>query len=276
MDFRKQFQVKPGKKVKLKKIDPDFAGKFEDKDKILERIKFNTERLIKLQYRLYAENKRSLLIVLQAMDAGGKDGVINHVFAVMNPQGCRAQSFKKPAGEELGRDFLWRIHRQAPKNGEVVIFNRSHYEDVLTVRVHDMVPKDVWKERYDMINNFEAMLAANNTTIVKIYLHISKEEQLKRFIDRLNDPEKHWKISDADYTEREHWNDYMTAFEDVFARCSTKNAPWYIIPSNKKYFRDLAISEILADTLEDMKLTIPAPTVDIAKIRQLAEEAMNK
>ncbi len=267
MDFSKKFIVKPGDKVKLDKIDPDENLGIAKDDDVLKQIADNGAELAKLQFELYAENKRSLLIVLQGMDAAGKDGVINHVLAPLNPQGCRAQSFKAPSTLELAHDFLWRVHLAAPKKGEIVIFNRSHYEDVLIQRVHNIVPESVWRERYELINDFEKLLVKNNTTIVKFYLHISPEEQLKRFKDRLDDPTRQWKISDADYSERKLWPEYQKAFEEVFERCSTDRAPWYIIPANRKYFRNLAVSTILLEVLRDIKMEMPPVSVDIERIR---------
>lgn len=270
MNFRNAFKVEPGTRIKLDKIDPNDTGGFESKKAALKKIEQARHRLTELQYQLYAENRQSLLIVLQAMDAGGKDGTINHVLAPMNPQGCRVHGFKVPSVEERAHDFLWRIHKAAPKNGEVVIFNRSHYEDVLVARVHELVPKKVWSKRYEFINDLEKLLAAHHTRIVKFYLHISKEEQLERFEKRLERPEKHWKISDSDYAERQHWNDYQKAFEDALSKCSTRHAPWYVIPSNRKWFRNLAVSQILVETMTSMKPRLPEPTVDIEEIRKLA------
>jgi len=275
MKYSSKFIVKPDSKVDLSKIDPNQTEGYKKKKEALAHLEKNTARLAELQYDLYSEGKQSLLIVLQAMDAGGKDGTINHVLAPMNPQGCRVQGFKKPNDVEMAHDFLWRIHRAAPKNGEVVIFNRSHYEDVLVTRVHDLVPKSIWSQRYEFINDFEKLLAVHNTKIVKFYLHISKDEQLERFKKRLDEPEKHWKISDGDYSERQFWGDYTKAFEDALSKCSTKNAPWYVIPANKKWFRNLAVSQILVETMESMKMKLPKPSVDIDEIRKLAaaEEA---
>ncbi len=199
--------------------------------------------------------------------------MVRHVIGVMNPQGCRVFGFKQPSPEELAHSFLWRIERQVPKRGEVVIFNRSHYEDVLIVRVHDLVPKKVWSKRYAQINDFERKLLANGTHILKFFLHISKDEQLKRFKKRIDDPERQWKISEADYTERKYWKDYEAAYEDVLGKCSTKEAPWFVIPSDHKWFRNLAISEIIVDTMEKMGIKTPKPTVDIAEIRRKYHEA---
>ena len=268
LSYRKQFRIAPGTDVRLKDFDPRFADKHEDKKTALQKTEQLRKRLDDLQFKLYAEAKRSLLICLQGLDAGGKDGVVRHVIASTNPEGCRAISFKEPSKEELAHDFLWRIEHQAPRRGEVVIFNRSHYEDVLIVRVHDLVPKKVWSKRYEQINDFERRLIANDTHILKFFLHISKEEQLERFKQRLDDPTRRWKISEADYTEREYWDDYMAAYEDVLSKCSTADAPWFVIPADHKWFRDLAISEIIVDTMEKLGIALPAPTVDIADIRR--------
>ncbi len=269
MDYSSKFIVKPGSTVKLNKIDPDHTAGFKNKNEALEILAANQKKLAELQYELYAENKQSLLIVLQALDAGGKDGTINHVLAPMNPQGCRVHGFKAPTAEELAHDFLWRIHLHAPKNGEVVIFNRSHYEDVLIARVHNLVSRKVWSQRYNFINGFEKLLACNNTKIIKFFLYISKEEQLKRFESRLDEKDKHWKISEGDYSERQYWDGYIEAFEDAMTNCSSEDAPWFIIPANQKWFRNLAISEIVVETLESMKMKMPRPTVDINEIRKL-------
>ena len=215
MNYRKRFVVEPGARVRLGKIDPGFKGHHESQDRATPEIQMHIERLAKLQYLLYADGNRSLLVVLQALDAGGKDGVIRHVFSSMNPQGTSVAGFKQPNQVEAAHDFLWRAHRRAPAKGEVVIFNRSHYEDVLVVRVHKLVPKPVWSKRYDLINDFEKMLIDNGTRILKFYLHISPAEQLERFRQRLDDPLRHWKISETDYSERALWSDYIEAFEDA-------------------------------------------------------------
>ncbi len=268
MNFRKKFAVRTGDRIKLSEFDPDENFDLSKNEDTAELIRKYTKQLTEYQFRLYAENRRSLLIVLQGMDAAGKDGVINHVLAQMNPQGCRCQSFKTPTELELAHDFLWRIHAAAPRRGEVVIFNRSHYEDVLIQRVHGIVPEKVWRERYDFINDFERLLARNNVTIVKFFLHISREEQLKRFKQRLEDPGRNWKISESDYSERKYWDDYQQAFEDAINHCSFDHAPWYVIPSNHKFFRNLAVSEILVDTLGEMDLEMPPCKVDLAEIRE--------
>jgi PPK2 family polyphosphate:nucleotide phosphotransferase len=207
MDYRKRFFVAPGSRLRLRRIDPSFKDKHASAESAAQELEGNAQRLAKLQYRLYADSSKSLLIVLQALDAGGKDGVIRHVFTAMNPQGTSVFAFKEPSRLEAAHDFLWRAHVRAPFKGQVVIFNRSHYEDVLIVRVHKLVPKAVWSQRYEQINDFEKLLNANGTRILKFYLHISPEEQLERFKQRLDDPARHWKISEHDYTERELWKD---------------------------------------------------------------------
>jgi PPK2 family polyphosphate:nucleotide phosphotransferase len=210
------------------------------------------------------------------MDAAGKDGTISHVLGAMNPQGCRVYGFKTPSTEELAHDFLWRFHQVAPGKGYVAVFNRSHYEDVLVVRVHKLVPKEVWSERYDEINEFERHLSDNGTHILKFHLHIDKEEQLARFKDRLDDPNRHWKISESDYAEREYWHDYQEAYEEAVSKCSTDYAPWYIIPSNHKWFRNLAVSQILLTTLESLDMKFPAPTVNIDEIKKKYHAAVKE
>ena len=268
MDYRKAFMVKPGAKVRLSNVDPSFTGKHESHEEAAAEMRKHVERVDKLQYLLYADGSQSLLVVFQALDAAGKDGVIRHVFSGMNPQGTLVFSFKQPSKDESTHDFLWRAHLRAPRKGEVVIFNRSHYEDVLVVRVHELVPQSVWSKRYDLINDFETMLAKNGTNILKFFLHISPEEQLSRFAQRLEDPARHWKISESDYTERELWPKYMEAYEDAIASTSTKHAPWYIIPANHQWFRNLAVAQIIADTMDKMGLKLPPTHVDIADIRR--------
>jgi PPK2 family polyphosphate:nucleotide phosphotransferase len=268
VNYLERFRVRPGAKVKLDDIDPAFKDHHESHEDAATEIEHYQKRLRELQDLLYAERRRSLLICLQAMDTGGKDGTINHVLAAMNPQGCRVAPFKQPSAEEAAHDFLWRVHRAAPAKGEVVIFNRSHYEDVLVVRVHDLVPKDTWSQRYERINAFEQGLVEHQTEILKFYLHISKDEQLARFKERLDDPTKQWKISEADYAERKLWGDYIEAYEDALSRCSTDHAPWFVIPSNHKWFRNLAVARIIVEHLEAIKLAYPRPTVDIEHIRR--------
>ncbi len=268
MNYRKKFIVAPGAKLRLGKIDPAYSGKHESHDTAAEEIARDVGRMERLQYLLYADSSRSLLIVLQGLDAAGKDGVIRHLFIGMDPQGTFVVPFKQPNKTELAHDFLWRVHQSAPGRGEVVIFNRSHYEDVLAVRVHKLVPRSVWSKRYDLINSFEKMLSENGTNILKFYLHISPEEQLEQFKQRLDDPARQWKISDSDYSERELWPKYIDAYEESIERTSTKYAPWYVIPSNHKWFRNLAISRIVADAMSEMRLKVPKPRVDLADIRR--------
>jgi PPK2 family polyphosphate:nucleotide phosphotransferase len=265
--FVKDFCIAPGDHIRLADFNPSYKGKYE-KHQALEKIEKLRQKMNNLQQSLFAERKRSLLIVLQALDAGGKDGVIKHVIGSMNPDGCRVANFKEPTQQELAHDFLWRVEAQTPAKGEIAIFNRSHYEDVLIVRVHNLVPKSVWSQRYDQINDFERRLVQNGTHILKFFLHISKEEQLQRFDERLDDPAKRWKISEADYAEREYWDDYLRAYEDAFERCNTDDAPWFVIPADHKWFRDLAVSEIIVSTMEAMNYQVPQPTVDIQEIRR--------
>ncbi len=268
MRFSKKFRVRSGHPVHLDDIDPDGSDEILDRQEAEPLIRHYAERLRDLQYRLYAESGRSLLICLQAMDAGGKDGIIRHVLGYMNPQGCRVQTFKQPTPEEQAHDFLWRAHRAAPAKGEVVIFNRSYYEDVLVTRVHGMIDKDECKQRYRAIQQFERHLTESGTHILKFYLHISKQEQLLRLKKRLDDPERWWKVSEADFREREHWENYRQAFEDMFDHCSSKAAPWFIVPSNHKWYRNLIVSRIVVEYLESMDLQLPKATVDIEAIRR--------
>ena len=270
--YRDRFQVTPGKRFHLKDIDPDRRDDHADKTSAAAEIADYARRLRELQYLLYAEHRRSLLIVLQGLDASGKDGTIRHVLGYMNPQGCRVQAFKQPTPEETDHDFLWRAHRATPGLGEVTIFNRSHYEDVLVVRVHEQVPKAQWKSRYEHINAFEHLLVANGTHILKFFLHISQEEQLRRFRKRLDDRNRWWKISEADYAERQYWKQYQNAYEDALNRCSTEQAPWYVIPSDHKWFRNLAVSRIVVETLESLDMRLPAPHVDIDAMRRKYHE----
>lgn len=274
MDYRKEFVVEPGARVKLSKIDPGYRGKYDSQQAALPETQKYLGQLTRLQNLLYAERKYALLIVLQGLDAAGKDGTVNHVMSAMNLQGTTVTPFKPPTQVDLDHDFLWRVHPHAPGKGEVAIFNRSYYEDVLIVRVHHLVPKEVWSARYEFINDFEKLLRRdNNTHLVKLFLHISPEEQLERFKQRLDDPSRNWKISESDYKEREYWGAYTEAFEDVFAETSTKHAPWYIIPSNHKWFRNLAVAQIVAATLEDLGMQMPRPQVDLAAIQKAYHEA---
>ncbi|MEP6539266.1 MAG: polyphosphate kinase 2 family protein [Bryobacteraceae bacterium] len=262
-----QLIVRPDSKWKLDNVDPAFDGGIKSKEQAALQLKKNLDRLAVLQQLLYAENQRGVLIVLQGIDAGGKDGTIRNVMTGLNPQGCRVVSFKVPSDLEKRHDYLWRIHKEAPQTGEMVIFNRSHYEDVLVVRVHQFVPKAVWSRRYREINDFERMLSDNGVKILKFFLYISKEEQKKRFEERIENPEKNWKFSQADVEERKYWDDYMAAFEDAINHCSTAEAPWYVIPANRKWFRNLAVSEVIVQAMEKMKMHYPKPTADLSKIQ---------
>jgi PPK2 family polyphosphate:nucleotide phosphotransferase len=273
MAYRKMFMVEPQSKLRLNRIDPSYTGKHESHEKSKPEIERNLQRLTKSQYLLYADGAQSLLIVLQGLDASGKDGTIQHLFSGINPLGVKAVRFEQPSAAELSHDFLWRVHAKVPAKGEIVIFNRSHYEDVLVARVHGLVSKAVWSKRYEMIADFEKTLYRNGTSILKFYLHISPEEQAERFKKRLDDPLRRWKISESDYTEREFWSKYIRAYEDALSQTSTEHAPWFVIPSNHKWFRNLAISGIVADTLDAMKLELPRPRADLAKIRGEYHEA---
>ena len=261
------YRVNPGAQVDLSQWDPEdkalFDGKRSDSKGLLKAL---NARLEALQEVLYAEGKRKLLIVIQAMDTGGKDGVIRHVFDGVNPQGVKVASFKKPTLEELAHDYLWRVHKVTPGSGEIVIFNRSHYEDVLVVRVHNLVPPEVWGRRYAQINAFEKMLADEGTTILKFFLHISKDEQKARLQARLDEPEKRWKFNVGDLGERARWDDYMHAYEAVLSQTSTEWAPWTIVPANRKWYRNLVISQVLVDVLERFKLRYPHPQEDLDNV----------
>jgi PPK2 family polyphosphate:nucleotide phosphotransferase len=274
VNLAKRLKVEPGSKVKLSDIDPDFHGTHESEDEAKAELQHNLDRITELQRKLYADRRHCLLIVLQGIDGAGKDGTCWHVVGAMDPQGVSVAGFKQPTAEERDHDFLWRVHPHAPGLGQVAVFNRSHYEDVLVVRVHDLVPKHVWKQRFEFINNWERLLVEEkNTTILKFFLYISKDEQLSRFKDRLDDPTRQWKISDSDYSERKLWDKYIDAFEAAISKCSTKHAPWFIIPANHKWFRNFAVSQIVARAMEDMNLSLPKPTVDLQKIRKLYHQA---
>jgi PPK2 family polyphosphate:nucleotide phosphotransferase len=266
-NFTKELIIKPGHKVKLQKFDPGATLGWQKGRAMKASLAKALARLDKLQYLLYADHKHALLVVFQGLDAAGKDGVIRHVMSSVNPQGCVVTPFKTPSPEEAAHDFLWRIHKAVPPYGDIGIFNRSHYEDVLVVRVHDLIPKDTWSQRFEQINRFEAILDANNVRILKFFLHISKEEQKKRFMERLDDPDKRWKISQADFNERKFWDEYTQAYEDALSRCNTKYAPWFIVPADKKWFRNLAVSHIIVETLEEMRLKFPPPAIDVKKLK---------
>lgn len=273
MDFEKEYRVGPSEDVSLKKRDTKTKGPFGEKMEAEVATEINIRKMQELQYRLFVESQQSLLIVLQAPDAAGKDGLIRKVLGKMNPQGCRTYPFKVPTKIELEHDFLWRIHKCTPARGKVAVFNRSHYEDVLAVRVEKLVPESVWSARYEIINDFEKNLTHNGTRILKFYLHISPEEQLARFKKRLDNPAKHWKLNPGDYEARKKWGAVREAYEDVFKKCSTKHAPWYVIPSDHKWYRDAAVSAIVAKTLNEMDPKFPPIDVDLDEIRRLYEQA---
>lgn len=276
-NFRKDenLLVKPGNKVNLKDFDTSYSANFKNKEDAAEMLAKDIARLAELQDMLYAMNKYSLLVVIQAMDAAGKDGTIKHVMTGVNPQGCNVTSFKQPSVEELEHDFLWRINRAMPKRGMIAIFNRSHYEEVLVTRVHpeyilgqnipgidsvDKVDKKFWQKRYEIINNFEKQAFENGTIILKFFLHVSKDEQKKRFLARIDEPEKNWKFSISDVKERQLWDKYMKAFEDAIENTSTDYAPWYIIPADRKWFMRAAVGDIIIGTLEKLNLGYPTIT----------------
>ena len=268
-----RYRVKPGSRVRLKDHDPDDTGDYKQnedgKTAAKKEVERRVARLGQLQERLYANGSRSLLIVLQGMDTSGKDGTIKHVMSGVNPQGCKVVSFKAPSNDERARDFLWRVHREVPPKGFIGIFNRSHYEDVLITRVHGWVPDRVVKRRFDQIREFEEMLVENGTAVLKFFLHISKKEQKKRLEERIQDPEKRWKWNSGDLEERKLWGRYMRAFEDVISVTSTDCAPWYIVPSNRKWFRNLVVADRVLHALDEMKLKLPPhpPGVDFSKLR---------
>ncbi len=263
-----KFLIKPGIKVNLKKFSTDYTGSLQKEQSKIELDELHL-KMSKLQYKLHAEKKQGLLIVLQAMDAGGKDGTIRDVMHGFNPQGCKVTGFRAPHEMEIDHDYLWRIHRKIPARGEIGIFNRSHYGDVLVVRIHNLVPKNQWEKRYSHINEFEKMLSDEGIKILKFYLHISKKEQQKRLEQRIANPTKHWKIDEADFEERKFWNRYMNSYQDVLEKCSTSWAPWYIIPADKKWYRNLIVAKIITQTMEDMNLKFPKSKLDKEKIQSL-------
>jgi PPK2 family polyphosphate:nucleotide phosphotransferase len=265
------FKVAPGKKVRLADYDADANGGMTKEEGQIKLAKLTAE-LGEIQEQLYAAGQHSVLILLQGIDTSGKDGTIRGVLVDVNPLGCRVESFKVPTEEELAHDFLWRAHRVAPRKGMFGVFNRSHYEDVLVVRVHKLVPEKIWKARYDQINAFENILASNNTIVLKFYLHISKQEQEQRLLEREQDVTKAWKLSAGDWREREHWDDYIAAYQDALQRCSTDAAPWYIVPANRKWYRNLAVCETLVETLRGYNKSWQAALDAMSKAR-LAELA---
>ena len=259
------YRVAPGHDVDLDAWKTDDDGGW-DRDDAEKRTKELNRRLEELQELLYAEGKHKVLVVIQATDTGGKDGTIRHVFDKVNPQGVKVASFKRPTDEELAHDYLWRVHRETPQSGEITIFNRSHYEDVLIVRVHDLVPEERWSRRYDHIRNFEQLLADEGTTIIKLFLHISKEEQRERLQARIDTPRKNWKFDSGDLREREHWDDYQEAYRVMLERTSTASAPWFVIPADRKWFRTMLVSEIVVDALERLDMRYPPPEDGLADI----------
>jgi PPK2 family polyphosphate:nucleotide phosphotransferase len=266
-NIRAKLLVKPGEAVRLDKFDPDDTPGCENKEEGFARFNDHVDRLSVLQYLLYAEAKRSVLVILQGIDAGGKDGTIRKVMSGLNPQGVSVTSFKPPAGEETEHDYLWRVHKAIPRFGQIGIFNRSHYEDVLIVRVRNLVEEKIWTRRYDHINAFEQMLADEGTTILKFFLYISKEEQKQRFEERIEEPEKQWKFNPADLEERKRWDDYIEAYQVALERCSKDYAPWYVVPANRKWYRNLAVAEILRETMEEMDMQYPRHMHDLSKIK---------
>jgi PPK2 family polyphosphate:nucleotide phosphotransferase len=259
-DIINRLMVAEGKKINLQKLDPDYDFSINEKKALYVLEQNLKKRMSDLQYRLYAERKKALLIVFQGIDASGKDSTIRHVISAFNPQSCTVKAFKEPTEEELSHDFLWRIHKSVPAKGEIFVFNRSHYEDIIQPRVHKTIHKSIWSQRYKHINAFEKCLSDSNTKIIKFYLNISKEEQRKRLEERMTDPSKQWKVSERDLKDRKFWNSYVTAYQDAISKCSNMWAPWYIIPANKKWFRNLAVGLIIIDTLERMKPKFPKPT----------------
>lgn len=264
-----RYRVKPGEKLHLRKVDSGEKTLFngDGKEEFEPQFDELQEQLQQLQKRLYAQNKHRILVVMQAMDTGGKDGCIKHVFSHIDPQGIHVRSFKKPSERELARDFLWRVHSRVPRDGELVIFNRSHYEDIIAVRVKNIFPDAVWKRRQQHVIDFERMLAEEGTTIVKFFLHISKEEQKNRLQARLDNPAKHWKINPDDLVDRARWDDFMTAYEDVISKTSTDVAPWYVVPADRKWYRNLCVARIMLDTLKKLDMEFPPINWDPATIR---------
>ena len=259
-------QLDPGQPVRLAQNSSQGKQFNSDKEAAIVEFRNLRDELIEFQRRLYAQDKHKLLIVFQAMDAGGKDGTIRRVFRGVNPQGVRVNSFKVPSKLELAHDFLWRVHKVVPQRGMIGVFNRSHYEDVLVVRVHEIVPESIWRPRYEMINHFEKMLASTGTMILKFYLHISKDEQRSRFQDRINEPEKNWKFSFEDLKKRELWGSYMTAYEDMLANTGTSWAPWFLIPSDQKWYRNLAVTRVIVHALRKLDPHYPEPETGLSDI----------
>lgn len=263
----KHHRVEPGSKVRLDQVDASSTAGFPGgKRKTAKAFADLNRRLHELQTKLWAEHRRKVLVVLQGMDTSGKDGTISHVFHGVNPLGVRAVAWKAPAGAEVDHDFLWRIHAQVPGAGEMAIFNRSHYEDVLVARVRQLVPKEVWKARYAQINDFERLLAETGTRVLKFFLHIDRDEQRKRLEERLAEPAKRWKFRPEDLEDRKLWEDYMAAYQDALNRTSTAAAPWFVVPANKKWYRNLVVATVLVDTLEEMRPHYQETNVDLRQV----------
>ncbi len=285
MDIEK-FRARKDDKINLSKIETDFTGKLDSKEESKELLEKNIEKMSELQEKLYAQDKYSLLIIFQAMDAAGKDSAIKHVMSGLNPQGTQVFSFKQPSAEELNHDYMWRTSKSLPERGRIGIFNRSYYEEVLIVRVHNLINsekipaefinKNIWEERFNQIRNFEKYLYENGTYILKFYLNVSIEEQAKRFLERIDDPAKNWKFSASDLTEREYWNDYMRCYEEAISATSTKFAPWYIIPADKKWFTRLAISDVIIETMKSMDLKYPEVSGEQKKNLEICKEKLLK
>ncbi len=266
-DLAKRFLVEPGNHINLNKHDPDDTAGIFRKPQYEAILKHDIQRLFEQESLLWASREYAVLIVLQGPDAAGKDGTIRHVMTGLNPQACQVTAFKVPTDEEAHHDFLWRVHKAVPMRGAIGVFNRSHYEDVLVARVHKLVPKQVWSARYEQINEFEKTLAKNQVVVLKFFLHISKREQEKRLEARLLDKSRNWKLSPSDFAEHRYYGEYVKAYEDALTKCSTKRAPWYVIPSNNKWFRNLAVAQILADTMTSLKLKYPPPSFDVSQLR---------
>lgn len=285
MDIEK-FRAHKDDKINLSKIETDYTGELDSKEESKELLEKNIKKMAELQEKLYAQDKYSLLIIFQAMDAAGKDSAIKHVMSGLNPQGTQVFSFKQPSTEELNHDYMWRTSKSLPERGRIGIFNRSYYEEVLIVRVHDLIKsqkipvefitKNVWEERFNQIRNFEKYLYENGTHIVKFYLNVSKEEQSKRFLERIEDPAKNWKFSASDLTERNYWNNYMKCYEEAISATSTKFAPWYIIPADKKWFTRLAISEVIIETMKSLDLKYPEVSDEQKKNLEVCKEKLLK
>jgi PPK2 family polyphosphate:nucleotide phosphotransferase len=282
--LEKSYRIDDGKHFRLKDFDPADTAHWHSTDEAKEQLQKDIERMEELQSMLFAQDRWSLLLIFQAMDAAGKDGTIKHVMSGVNPAGCQVHSFKAPSDTELQHDFLWRTTNNLPERGHIGIFNRSYYEEVLVVRVHpevlngekvppSLITKDIWKERFEDIHSFERHMARNGTVILKFFLHLSKKEQKKRFLARLDEPEKHWKFSEADIHERECWNDYQDAYEDMIRHTASKHAPWYVVPADNKWFTHLVVAAAIVETLEELDLCYPK--VDAAKLKEIAAARRN-